>query len=54
MEKKTEKKILHASDCALSGVYIGVNSVKSPDGISYEGPCDCGAEQKETQGEFKA
>lgn len=40
---KDMSQIQHASDCALHGVDTGIKSDKWPDGISYDGPCDCGA-----------
>lgn len=37
--------MLHASDCALHGVDTGVRTPQRPDGIFYDGPCDCGEQQ---------
>ncbi len=38
----------HWSDCALHGVDTGVDGYgPEADGISYEGPCDCGRKSNE-------
>lgn len=41
---KKETAAMHKSDCALHGIDTGVKSDKYPDGISYDGPCDCGSD----------